>query len=182
MRVIAAILLVLVLVLPALAQNPATPPAKGPSSDLASQLLEALQKYEYKAKRDIPAADSIFVEKNRVQEAMYKVAMQTGGILLKSGATTKVSSVKLMDHGVQVFFETDKCALINVTAESDDIAKMSLPKVVEFTKGSVKALFQIVGDEPKTPAAATPAVPAPETKEKPAAKEEKKPNQEKKTN
>lgn len=149
MRYITAFVLVLVLILPAMAQKPAAPAPAAPSNDLEQQLLKALEKYEFKAKRDVPAADSIFVEKGKLQEAMYKLSMQQGGVLLKSGKTTKVSSVKIMDRGVQVFFETDKCAMINMAADSEDIAKMSLPKLIDFTKGAISALFQIIEPEAK---------------------------------
>ncbi len=159
MRYLTAILLTLALAAPALAQKAAVP---GPS-DLEQQLFKELTKFEYKAKRDIPAADSIFVEKGKIQEAMYKLSLQQGGVLLKSGKSTKVSSVKIMDHGVQVFFETDKCAMINLAAENEDVPKLTLPKLVEFAKTSIAALFQVTALAEQPPA---------ENKDKPA--EEKK--------
>ena len=185
MRFLTAISLILLLALPLTAQKapptaqkaPPTEqkaPAPTPTKERESELLKELAKFEYKAKRSIPAADSIFVEKGKVQEALYKLAMQTGGVLLKPGATTKVSSVKIMDRGIQVFFETDKCALINLAADSEDIAKMSLSQMVDFSKASISALFQIIGGEKG--AGTEPAPSTPTGGQKPSTPEEKKPN------
>lgn len=171
MRRITILLVLFALVLTGVASKaPAQAVTKSATADLESQLLKELAKYEYKAKKDVPAADYLFIEKGRLQEAMYKSALQTGGVLVKAGAVTKVSSVKIMDRGVQIFFETDKCAMINMAAENDDLAKMSLPKLVEFSKTSIAALFHIVGEEK----AGSGEAKAPEVKEKPAAKEETK--------
>jgi hypothetical protein len=163
MRLAIALAMVLALLVPALAQKPAPAqksvpaqkaetPAPGPS-DLEKQLLNALAKYEYRAKRDVPAADSIFVENGRLNQSMYKLSLQQGGVLLKSGLATKVSSVKIMEHGIQIFFATDKCALMNVAAETDNLPRMPLQKLVDLSKTAIGALFEITPLKEETPAA-----------------------------
>lgn len=164
MKLATAFLLLLALVVPGFAQKAAAPSEE--PTGLEQQLLKELAKYEYKAKRDVPAADSIFVEKGKLQLPMYKLSLQQGGVLLKTGKTTKVSSVKIMDHGVQVFFETDKCALINMAADSEQVMSLPLQKLLDFTRTSIGALFEQVGGE-QAPAEKKPA-------------EEKKPPEEKK--
>lgn len=134
-------LLVLALALPAAAQ---AQPEKSADNDLEQQVLKELAKFEFKAKRDVPAADSIFVDKGRLQEAMYKLSLSQGGVLLKSGKTTKVSSVKIMEHGIQIFLETDKCAMISMAADTEAVQKMAVPKLVELSKATLGALFTAV--------------------------------------
>ena len=146
-----ALFLILVLTVSAAGQNKtAEIPEKfleTQPAEQAKEVLRELAQSQYRAKMDIPALDSIFVEGGKIAQGMYRSALKDNPKALPAGAVTKVSSVRVMDHGIQVFFAGDSCALIAVSPGSLDTAAMSVKESVKMAKKSIAPLFETVPPE-----------------------------------
>lgn len=152
MRILStALFLMLVLTVAAAGQNKtAEIPEKFLETQRAQQAKEVLRELaqsHYRAKMDIPAVDCIFVEDGKIAQGMYRSALKENPKALPAGAVTKVSSVRVMDHGIQVFFASDSCALIAVSPGPLDTAPMSVKELVEMAKKSIAPLFETVQPE-----------------------------------
>lgn len=161
-----AVLLILLAAVPAVAQgNPAVIQHKLQEiqqAEKAKEVLRQLTQHEYRAKADIPAVDGIFVQDGKVNEALYRYAMRENAKALRAGAVTKVSSVKIMDHGVQIYLATDSCALIGISASPVDTADMPAPELVKLAQKSLAPLFEALPPKTEKPEKAEPKA---ETKE-----------------
>ena len=107
-------------------------------------VLRELEKYSFRARVDIPAVDFIFVQDGKIIEAMYRDALKENPRALAAGAVTKVSSVKVLDHGIQVFLATDKCAVIGVSAGTLDTATTTTKELVDAARKAIAPLFEII--------------------------------------
>jgi hypothetical protein len=147
MRALFIVVILLALVAPAaVAQN------SGQSLDKLVQqkiqakgtdVLKALTQNEYKARVDIPASDSLFVDDGKVVEGMYNVALKNNKVAFKAGETAKVTQVKILDFAVQVYFNDDT-AIIGTTANHADVANLSVADLTDLSVKAIGALFQIV--------------------------------------
>ena len=154
-RSLVLLILLVVLVAGSSAQQP---PAETQSSEarqtaVARKIKEALEPLSFKAKTDIPAADNIFVEDGKLSDASYRAELKTHGKALKAGAVTKISSIEVMDFGVQIFFETDSCALIALTAKQESTGGMTVEDLVKLVRKSAAPLFEVIeaagGEKPR---------------------------------
>lgn len=150
-----ALLLALAMASPAMSQgNPAVMQQKLQEmsrEDKAKEVLRELTQSEYRAKMDIPQVDCIFVQDGKISKGTYRLALKGNPRALKAGAVTKISSVKLMDRGIQIFFATDTCALIGVSSEPIETATMSTKNLLELAKKSIGPLFETVAPAPAKP-------------------------------
>lgn len=128
----------------------ATPPTQNSEARQAEQSKEVLRELaqsEFKAKVDIPAVDYIFVEDGKLQETSFRAALKDNPKALKAGTVTKISKVKVMDHGVQVFLASDACALIALSTKTIVTAEMTPKQLADVARKSIAALFEAVVPE-----------------------------------
>jgi major membrane immunogen (membrane-anchored lipoprotein) len=140
MRVIFGVVLVAVLALPLVAQGS----QKGSEMALAEkakQVQTELQKFEYKAKVDIPAVDCIFVQDGKLVQGVYQSYLKDNPKALKAGAITKVSTVKMLERGVQIYMASDSFAIIGVSANPMETKDLAVKDLVEIAKKSISALL-----------------------------------------
>jgi len=146
MRALFTVVIVMALVVPAaMAQAQNNP---GQLDKLAQQknqskindILKNLTQTDYKARVDIPASDSLFVDDGKVVEGMYNVALKNNKVAFKAGETAKVTQVKILDFAVQVYFNDDT-AIIGTTAAHVDLDKASAADLTEMATKAISGLF-----------------------------------------
>lgn len=145
MRVLLSVMLVTIVALPLAAQGtPAALQQKADGmalSEKAKQVQTELQKFEYKAKVDIPAVDCIFVQDGKLVAGVYQSYLKDNPRALKAGATTKVSNVKMLERGVQIYFANDSFAIIGVSSQAMETKDTSVKDLVEIAKKSLTPLL-----------------------------------------
>lgn len=153
MRILTAVLVVVCLALPLASQgNQATLQQKDKEkimADKAKDVQGALQKSEYKAKVDIPAVDCIFVQDGKILQGMYQSYLRDNPKALAAGATTKVSKVKVMEQGVQIYLANDSFAIIAVSSTPVNSVEMPVKDLTEMAKKALNALLQVVEEVEK---------------------------------
>ena len=108
-----------------------------------NEIMKSLTQTEYKARVDIPASDSLFVDDGKVVEGMYKVALKNNKVAFKAGETAKVTQVKILDFAVQVYFNDDT-AIIGTTATRLVLDKSSAADITALASKSIAGLFDVV--------------------------------------
>jgi hypothetical protein len=106
----------------------------------ANEVLKSLTQNEYKARVDIPASDSLFVDDGKVVEGMYNVAAKNNKLAFKAGETAKVTQVKILDFAIQVYF-SDETAIIATTASHLDLEKAGAADLTEMANKAISGLF-----------------------------------------
>ncbi len=150
MRRVLAVLVVIVAALAVVPLAGQTQDAKNKAAlqaERASALLKELGNFEFKAKIEVPATDGIFVEDGKLVGATYRNQLKDNPVALKPGDITKVSQVKVLDYGIQIFFASDTCALIGITGQMDTL-KLSPEEMLGAAKKSVEPLFDLVPLKP----------------------------------
>ncbi len=149
--VVLAVFVVLFLSVSVTAQTKSAPPpaqnSEARQAEQSKEVLRELAQSDYKAKLDIPAVDYIFVEDGKLQEATYRAALKDNPKALKAGTVTKISKVKVMDHGVQVFLASDSCALIALSTKTIETAEMTPKQLAEVARKSIAALFDTLPEK-----------------------------------
>jgi hypothetical protein len=107
-----------------------------------NEIMKSLTGTEYKARVDIPASDSLFVDDGKVVEGMYKVALKNNKVAFKAGETAKVTQVKILDFAVQVYFNDDT-AIIGTTATHLDLDKSGAAELTALASKSIAAFFDV---------------------------------------
>ncbi len=146
MKNLAIVLILAIIAVPAVAQGgkeslESLMQQKRQAEKTAAVLREITQS-EYRAQMDIPASDSLFVEDGKLTTATYRAALKNG-VALKAGETTRVTQVKLMDFGVQVFFANGACALIG-WADKFEPANQTVEAIAGLAKKTLLAVFEPV--------------------------------------
>jgi len=108
-----------------------------------NEIMKALTQTQYKARLDIPASDSLFVDDGKVVEGMYKVALKNNKVAFKAGETAKVIQVKILDFAIQVYF-SDDTAIIGTGANHVDLSSMNAADLTELASKSIAALFDVL--------------------------------------
>ena len=134
------ILLLAPLPLAGQADKPATPAQPSPEVR-AAELRAELSKVTYTAKRTIPASDNIFVENGAVIEAIYQLERDQHEVAVPARQTAPVSKVLLLDRAIQVFFASDKCALLIVAKENQHTVDMTAAQLLTLAREGIGALF-----------------------------------------
>ena len=148
MKTLCGALLLILLAAPAAAAqgNRPTSDKKLSDSELAAkskEILAELTQSEYRARKDIPLVDCNFVEDGKVMEGIFNSNLGDAKVL-RSGTVTKVSSVKLMEHAVQVYFASDTLGVIGIYTPQVDTSTMSVKDLVEMARKSLAPLFDAV--------------------------------------
>jgi len=108
-----------------------------------NEITKALTQTQYKARVDIPASDSLFVDDGKVVEGMYKVALKNNKVAFRAGETAKVTQVKILDFAIQVYFNDDT-AIIGTGANHVDLSSMNAADLTELASKSIAALFDVL--------------------------------------
>lgn len=123
----------------------AGPAAQDRQAQRAAELLLELQKHVYRARRDIPLVDCIVVEDGKLIEwHVYGKSMKKRPTVLRAGTVTQVSSVKVGDSSIEVFFATDTCSLTAVSARPLNTATASFQQLLETTSKAIAAIFEVI--------------------------------------
>ena len=136
---IAALMVLVAGPLIAQAEKAAPPPPSAVAR--AADVLAALNKSAYTAKRAIPASENIFIEDSKVIEAMFALARQQEGVGINAGQTVTVSKVLLLDKALHVFFADDKIALLILTKDNKSVDELTTNQLLELAKKGIAALF-----------------------------------------
>jgi hypothetical protein len=104
--------------------------------------LKNLAQTEYKARLDVPASDSLFVDDGKVVEGMYNVALKNNKVAFKAGETAKVTQVKILDFAVMVYFNDDT-AIIGSGLDHADLSNVSAADLAALASKSIAALFDV---------------------------------------
>jgi hypothetical protein len=108
----------------------------------ANEITKTLSQVEYKARVDVPASDSLFVDEGKIVEGTYQVALKHNKVAFKVGETAKVTQVKILDFAVQVYFN-DETAIIGMGANHLDLSSMSAAELIDLASKSIAALFDL---------------------------------------
>ncbi len=118
----------------------AAPPPAAPDTR-AADVVAALNKSTFTAKRAIPASENIFIEDGKVIESLFSLARQENGVALAAGRTAAVSKVVLLGKALHVFFANDKFALMILTKGAKSVDDMTADQLVELAKQAMAPLF-----------------------------------------
>ncbi len=110
----------------------------------SKQLLAELSKSEYRAKMDVPAVDCLFVQDGKLAEGTYRRALENNPKAISAGTVVKISSVKVMTHGMQIFFASDSCALIAVSSDPVRPETMTTLQLLEMARKTIASVFETV--------------------------------------
>jgi hypothetical protein len=146
MRIRDAVLFIVLMLLaawPLFAQGPQPAAARAPEEVRAAEVLAALSKSTYTAKRPVPESENIFVDNGKLMEALYALARQEHPIAIPAGKPAAVSRVVLLDKAIHVFFAEDKCALLILTKENQSVRDLTVPELIDLAKKGVAALFTV---------------------------------------
>lgn len=113
-------------------------------AEQSKAVLAELSKSVYRAKMDIPAVDCIFVEDGKISEGPFRAALRDKPAAIKAGIVTKISSIKVMEFAIQIFFASDACALIGLRSSQIDTAKMTPKELLELAGKTIEPLFETV--------------------------------------
>jgi hypothetical protein len=130
-------------VLMLLVAGPLIAQAEKPADTRADNVMAALNKLTFTARRPIPASENIFVEDGKITEALYALAREQNGVALPSGQTAKVSKVLLLDKALHVFFAEDKFALLLLGKDNQSVNEMTTGQLLEMARKGIGALFTI---------------------------------------
>ena len=147
MKTLCGALLFILLAAPAAAAqgNRSTSDRKLSDSEVAAktkEIMAELAQSEFRARKDIPLVDCNFVENGKVMEGIFNSNMGDAKVL-RTGTVTKVSSVKLMEHAIQVYFASDTLGVIAIYTHQVDTSTMSIKGLVEMARKSLAPLFDI---------------------------------------
>jgi len=145
MRALFIAVVVLALVVPVVAQNNQSLDKliQQKNQARANEIMKTLSQTEYKARVDVPASDSLFVDEGKIVEGTYQVALKHNKVAFKAGETAKVTQVKILDFAVQVYFN-DETAIIGTGANHPDLSSMNAAELVDLAGKSIAALFDVV--------------------------------------
>jgi hypothetical protein len=111
-------------------------------AEKSALVLRELAQTNYRAMMDIPANDGLFVEDGKLLVATYRVALKSG-VAIKAGDVTKITQVKLLDFGVQIYFGETGSAIIG-WADKFEPANQPVEVVAALAKKTVLAMFEPV--------------------------------------
>ena len=147
MRALFTVMILLALVVPAAAaqnnQSQLEKLMQQKNQTKINEIMKNLTQTEYKARLDIPASDSLFVDDGKVVEGMYKVALKNNKVAFKAGETAKVTKVEILDFAIQVYFNEDT-AIIGSAANHMDLDKVSPADLTDLASKSIAAFFDVV--------------------------------------
>jgi hypothetical protein len=147
MRALFTVVILVALVIPAVAQTNSQSSLdkliQQKNQAKINEVMKSLAQTEFKARLDIPASDSLFVDDGKLVEGMYKVALKNNKVAFKAGETVKIKEVKILDFAVQVYFNDDT-AIIGSSANHADLATVGGAELTDLVTKSVAALFEVV--------------------------------------
>ena len=154
MKTLCGALLLILLAAPSVAAqaNRPTSEKKVSDSELAAktkEILAELTRTEYRARKDTPLVDCNFVENGKLMEGIFNSNMGDAKVL-RAGTVTKISSIKVMEHAIQVYFASDTLGVIGINTPQVDTSVMSVKDLAEMARKALAPLFDTVkADEVK---------------------------------
>ncbi|GEM_PF-4669781 len=110
-------------------------------AEKAAIIMREITQVDYRAAMDIPAGDGLFIYDGQVLASTYHAAAKSG-IAVKAGQSVKVTQIRLLDFGVQIYVG-DNCAMIGYTDKFVTTEKTDA-EITLLVKKTLAAMFEAV--------------------------------------